>query len=91
VAKRHQPVDTDYILSSKYYEDVRAEMLKASLPRRTEGRGHGQAGRTDGLDRAGVRHLDHSQQAQALGGCHAKGYPLIQNVLQKLISRERIV
>ena len=29
MAKR-QPVDTDYLLSSKYYEDVRAEMLKAS-------------------------------------------------------------
>ena len=30
MAKRHQPVDIDYVLSSKYYEDVRAEMLKAS-------------------------------------------------------------
>ena len=30
MAKRHQPVDTDYLLSSKYYEDVRAEMLKAT-------------------------------------------------------------
>ena len=30
MAKRHQPVDTDYLLSSKYYEDVRAEMPKAS-------------------------------------------------------------
>jgi len=35
VAKRHQPVDIDYVLSSKYYEDVRAEMLKSSyLPPR---------------------------------------------------------
>jgi hypothetical protein len=30
VAKRHQPVDMDYVLSSKYYEDVRAEMMKVS-------------------------------------------------------------
>jgi hypothetical protein len=29
VAKR-QPIDMDYALSSKYYEGVRAEMLKAS-------------------------------------------------------------
>jgi hypothetical protein len=28
VAKRHQPVDLDYYLSSIYYEEVRAEMLK---------------------------------------------------------------
>jgi hypothetical protein len=30
VAKRHQPADVDYLLSSKYYEGVRAEMLKAN-------------------------------------------------------------
>jgi len=30
VAKRHQPVDIDYVIFSKYYEDVRAEMLKAN-------------------------------------------------------------
>jgi hypothetical protein len=30
VAKRQQPADMEYALSSKYYEGVRAEMLKAS-------------------------------------------------------------
>lgn len=28
MARRHQPVDLDYYLSSKYYEEVRAEMMK---------------------------------------------------------------
>jgi hypothetical protein len=30
VAKRHQPVDFDYYLSSKYYEEVRVEMMKVN-------------------------------------------------------------
>ena len=29
MAKRHKPLDLDYYLSSTYYEDVRAEMMKA--------------------------------------------------------------
>ncbi len=28
MAKQHQPVDVDYVLSSKYYGEVRAKMLK---------------------------------------------------------------
>ena len=30
MAKRHQPVDVDYVIFSKYYEDVQAEMMKTS-------------------------------------------------------------
>jgi hypothetical protein len=37
VAKRHQPLDLGYYLSSKYYQDARDEMIKsiASQYRRT--------------------------------------------------------
>jgi hypothetical protein len=30
MARRHPPIDMDYVLSSKYYDDVRAEMQKVS-------------------------------------------------------------
>ena len=60
MAKRHQPVDTDYLLSSKYYEDVRAEMLKASYLATSKDVDMAK----QALDRAGVRHLDYRNRGK---------------------------
>ena len=64
MAKRHQPVDTDYLLSSKYYEDVRAEMLKASYLATSKDVDMAKQAEQTGLTRAGVRHLDYRNRGK---------------------------
>ena len=59
VAKRHQPVDTDYAIFSKFFKEVGTEMAKVSYS--TTSKDVAMTGRTDGPDTAGVCRRDHSQ------------------------------
>ena len=61
MAKQHQPVDVDYVLSSKYYGEVRAKMLKGSYLASSKDADMSKQAEPIGLDSAGVRRLDHSQ------------------------------